>query len=336
MTGGDRGVYTAKNGLVAVIAWCLVIVFGFILFLFSLYMASILAGSSVGEGLGGFLLIAYMFASSGIVVLLPLIMLSSFFLRRRVSIFFAHIKTALSAGAVIYMIAMLFVVIATYSAMMQDSSDTGGVGIRCTTLDDQYREAVFAMVPVGTDVGSGSAFAVGDTSTLLTAYHVVEGASEVYASWTTGKVGIEIIDVAPEFDLALLKIDEPVQGYLNLSSDYEVTDELYTYGWPGNAFTAGQASVSKGVVSRVLSADDLRLNGSDAPNDLEIIQTDAAVNPGNFGGPLMNNCGVIGIAQSVSDSSELHRYIGVASEQGISFSISAKTAAKRFNLPISE
>ncbi|MFZ1360969.1 MAG: serine protease [Candidatus Saccharimonadales bacterium] len=204
----------------------------------------------------------------------------------------------------------------------------------CSSLGNQYETARSAVVPIATDKGIGTAFAVQNQHTLLTAYHVIEEANEIYANWASGRVNISVKDAAPEYDLALLTIEKPVDNFMVLSSHYETTDMLYALGWPGNAFNAGQASVSGGIVSRTLSNSDLKLNSPETPPGLEIVQTDAAVNPGNSGGPVINYCGVIGVAQSISDSSATHEYIGVVSEQGISYAISSKTAAQRFNLPI--
>lgn len=101
---------------------------------------------------------------------------------------------------------------------------------------------------------------------------------------------------------------------------------VYAVGWPSNAFTAGHASVSGGIVSRVLDAESLKLNSEDRalPPHLRIVQTDATINPGNSGGPLLNKCSVIGVITSQSDSQSFSQF-GLVSEQNINYAVSSET-----------
>lgn len=200
-------------------------------------------------------------------------------------------------------------------------------------MEDQLTTAQNATYPIATDKGTGTAFAVRPDGTLLTAYHVVEGAQRVYVNYVNEEIPLSIVDTSPEYDLAVLKMDRPTKTYLKLISNYKVSDKLYAMGYPGNTFTAGQATLSSGILSRILENSDLKLNNANTPDGLEIIQTDTAVNPGNSGGPIFNKCGVVGVVGSKSDRNQLEEY-GIASEEGISFAISSKSAASRFALPI--
>ena len=175
--------------------------------------------------------------------------------------------------------------------------------------------------PIGTDRGFGTGFAIDDSGNIVTAYHVVEGANEVYLNFASGKVKATVVRTAPEHDLALINAKAPIATYVDLVTDYQVTQDVYALGWPGNTFTAGSSSVSKGIVSRVISSDDVNQE-YDAPENFKLIQTDAAINPGNSGGPLMNSCGVIGAVLAKSDSQLLQDY-GISSEEGISYIITA-------------
>ncbi len=325
--------YSTKEVLIAIAAWIVVPTFGLFLCVLSIYFAGAFAEGGDNAQLSG-VRAGYVFSSSGILILVPLILLCGYVMRRRWSVFARQARTVFCVGVIIYGGALVITATMALTGYASLSSDQPKNA--CTTLQEQYQAASRAVVPIATDKSTGTAFAVRDGSTLITAYHVIKDAKEVYATWTSGRVNISIISAAPEYDLALLKIDTPVDTFLSLSSVYDVTDDLYVLGWPGNTFTAGQASVSKGVVSRILTNDDLKLNSNETPAGLEIIQTDAAVNPGNSGGPVIGRCGVIGVAQSISDSSELHEYVGVVSEQGISYAISAKTASEKLALPLVE
>lgn len=259
--------------------------------------------------------------------------------RRRTSLFFGYAISPLQLGVVINVIIFLVALVSAIVSLVYSSENTNnasdnGNTVSCRPLKDQISKIQQATVPIATEIATGTAFAVQDGYTLLTAYHVVEGAKKVYANYADGEVSVKVVAAAPELDLALLRISEPQTDYLELSSTYQVGDAVYSNGFPGNTFDAGQASLAGGIVSRYLSNDDLRMNYEDTPKGLAMIQTDAAINPGNSGGALVAECGVIGIVVSVSSSDSSLRRYGIRSEEGIGFAVSAETAAKRFNLHI--
>lgn len=221
------------------------------------------------------------------------------------------------------------------SSSSHPSSGTALQSTTCTTPKQQLQAAGDAIIPIDTDLGSGTGFAIDDQGYVVTAYHVIKGASQLYSNYDTGRVALQVVKTAPDYDLALLKIATPPKHHFNLTANYSLLDDVYVYGYPGNAFTAGGPSVSEGIISRVLSTSDLRLNGPGVPAGLEILQTDAAINGGNSGGPMVNGCGVVGVVQSTSDSSGLYKYIGIGSEEGIGYATSSKTIATVLELPIS-
>lgn len=231
-------------------------------------------------------------------------------------------------GFILYLVIGLWSFAGIYNAKLSKLD-----GNSCSTLVDQLKLANGAIMPIGTNLGTGTAFAIDGNGTYLTAYHVIDGASRVYKNLTTGEEALTVQGIAPEYDIAVLKSEKPSPVYLKLTSRYNLADQAYAYGYPGNAFTAGGPSVSSGLISRILTNDDLKLTDNDIPAGLEMVQTDAAVNPGNSGGPLINKCGVVGIISATSDKNDLQDY-GIVSEQGISYAVSAVTAATRFGLEI--
>ncbi|HTK39746.1 MAG TPA: trypsin-like peptidase domain-containing protein [Patescibacteria group bacterium] len=244
--------------------------------------------------------------------------------RYRTKTYIFHLRIGLFIGIGIYALMFLAAIAADISPQKASELDV------CTSPRDQYMSRGDAIVPISTDLGSGTGFAIDSKGTILTAYHVVKGAKSINASYSSGEQKMKLIDKAPQYDLALLKLSKPTSSYFILSDTYTTGDNVFAYGYPGNSLTAGPPSLSTGIVSRVVDIASLRMTVQSAPDGLELIQTDAAINPGNSGGPLIGGCGVIGIVSFVSDTSALHKYTGSVSEQNIGFAISARTAEAAF------
>ncbi len=134
----------------------------------------------------------------------------------------------------------------------------------------------------------GSGFIYTEDGYIITANHVVEGASEVVVHLSDRRVfDAEIVGKDPQSDVALLKIDAENLPTLKLgsSSDLKVGEWVLAIGSPFGF----DHSVTAGIVSA---------KGRSLPSEnyVPFIQTDVAINPGNSGGPLLNLDGeVIGI-----------------------------------------
>lgn len=317
----------SRAGLV-ILGFIAVIIFGFVSLLASLMLSGAFGHDLVFDGAAA--RYAIMVGFFGLIILLILML----FMRRpgKPGAFRGSFMVGLQIGVVLYALILAGGAV----GFVGDNSTQRADGSCSTDVRGQLYMMEQSVVPIGTDKGRGTAFAVGDSSTLLTAYHVVEGVERVYINYISGETPVAVIRVSPEADLALLKADRPLGGYLNLTSQYDLGDDLFVLGYPSNALAAGQASLSRGVLSRVIDNGVLRSNARGEPilSTLEMVQTDATVNPGNSGGPLINRCGVVGVISSKSDSAQLSDYIGITSEQGINFAISSKTAAQEFGLDI--
>lgn len=201
-------------------------------------------------------------------------------------------------------------------------------------INGTLRSVVANTLPILSKTGSGTGFMIGEDGLILTAHHVVGDDSEPEINLASGKIKTKLIKSSEEFDLALLKIvgDRSTLGLaykLPLVESYQLGDDVYSVGYPGNTFTAGSASLSKGIISRILTNNQLSLTNKDLPFDLELVQFDAPVNPGNSGGPLLNKCGVVGVVIAISTS---NIYDGLPRDEGISFAVSSKTVKKIFAL----
>lgn len=138
-------------------------------------------------------------------------------------------------------------------------------------------------------IAYGSGFAIEDPTEglILTNSHVIEGAHKIKV-WI-GFDGKELIDASvfaqyPDEDIALIKVDYDFPYKVQLSNSDEVkdADTLYAVGWANDS--TGEPTITKGILSRRIKDDGF-----------EILQTDASINLGNSGGPLINKCGVVGI-----------------------------------------
>jgi len=184
----------------------------------------------------------------------------------------------------------------------------------------------------GRSLGSGSGFVIDTKGNIVTNNHVVRGAADIEVAFTTGlKTRGKILGTDATADIAVIKVDVPPEQLtvvaLGESDKVQVGQRVVAIGNPFGL----RSSMSLGIISglgRTLSGDSQTTAGVNfsAP---DIIQTDAAVNPGNSGGPLLNLKGeVIGVNKAiVSQTGE---------NSGVGFAVSSNTVKKIVPSLISE
>lgn len=158
--------------------------------------------------------------------------------------------------------------------------------------------------------GSGSGIVYDREGHIITNYHVIEGAEELFVTLPDeSTVPAEVIGSDPSVDLAVIKVETDLDLLapvpLGESEDLRVGQFVVAIGNPFGL----ERTLTVGVVSalgRVIQSPDESFIG-------EIIQTDAAINPGNSGGPLLDLSGrIIGVNTAIFSPSQASAGIGFA------------------------
>ena len=165
------------------------------------------------------------------------------------------------------------------------------------------------------NTAQGSGFVVDEKGHIVTNQHVVAGASSISVSfWNGAELNAEVVGTDPSTDLAVLRVDasrallEPLR--FADSGAVEVGDPVLAFGSPFGL----EGTVTSGIVSALHRE-------MTAPNTYLItdtIQTDAAINHGNSGGPLLDRRGrVIGVNAQIESES--------GGSDGVGFAIPSNT-----------
>ena len=202
---------------------------------------------------------------------------------------------------------------------------------------------------------SGSGFLIDKAGHIVTNYHVIEGAREVQVNFSgDDRMDAKVVGSDPSSDIAVLQIDAQARALTPLllgdSETVRVGDAVIAIGNP--------FSLERTVTAGIVSALQRRIT---APNGFaidEVIQTDAAINRGNSGGPLLNADGrVIGVNAQIETETGGNVGIGFAipintvkevvsqliesgkvehAYLGVEMATIDETLAETFNLPVDQ
>jgi S1-C subfamily serine protease len=170
----------------------------------------------------------------------------------------------------------------------------------------------------------GSGFVIDKDGHILTNYHVVENARSVRVSFSNrDNVKAEIVGVDPSTDVAVLKVDTKASALTPLplgnSDAVRVGDPVVAIGNP--------FGLDRSVTAGIVSALQREISNAVGTSIDHVIQTDAPINSGNSGGPLLNSRGqVVGINTAIETGNSFER-----GNVGIGFAIPINTAKKVAN-----
>ncbi len=185
--------------------------------------------------------------------------------------------------------------------ILQDREELMSLGFQLGSIDEEFdllkasagedfsgivESGVKSVVSIITDVGQGTGFIISDEGYIVTNAHVLVGGKKVNAITSDQQIiSAQLLGYNSNFDVALLKISGNYNSLtLADSDDVAIGEKVIAIGNPYGL----QFSVSQGIVSAVHRPG---ISGENV-----YIQTDAALNQGNSGGPLINKKGeVIGI-----------------------------------------
>ena len=160
----------------------------------------------------------------------------------------------------------------------------------------------------GTGVGTG--VVIVDKGVILTNLHVVIGAARIKVRFDDGTESeATIIGARPEHDLAVLQAktvpDDLVSATLRSTSDLAIGDQVVAVGYPFGIGPSASSGVVSGLKREYRSPEGKRILTN-------LIQFDAAANPGNSGGPLVTAGGeVVGIVTGILNPTDQRVFIGI-------------------------
>ena len=183
-----------------------------------------------------------------------------------------------------------------------------------TRVVEDYFAGTLQEVPAG----SGSGFVWDDKGTIVTNFHVVDGARSVTVTFHDQETfEAKVVGLDPRKDIAVLKVEAPAKLLVPLkvakAEELEVGQKAIAIGNP--------FGLDHTLTTGVISALGRQVQGAGGVSIRDMIQTDAAINPGNSGGPLLDSAGqLIGMNTMI--------YSKTGSSAGIGFAVPISTIGR--------
>ena len=217
----------------------------------------------------------------------------------------------------------------TTAAAIYASDAQGVVSVRATSTPSEGGEGPLGGEQSAARVDTGSGIVLNGGGEILTNDHVVDGAGSITVSLdgsSSRRRRARVVGQSRSLDLAVLRIDttglhlHPLR--IAASSGVQVGDPAYAIGNPfGLDWT---------LTTGIISALNRQIKAPDGSAIEHVLQTDAALNPGNSGGPLIDAAGsVIGVNSQIASASTPTS--GQAGSNGVGFAISSNTVRGYLN-----
>lgn len=181
---------------------------------------------------------------------------------------------------------------------------------RSGVQDDTSNAFPFDTPQLQPEQALGSGFVLDKAGHIVTNYHVIEGATEIEVSFSNNdSMSAKVVGSDPSSDIAVLKVDASTRALTPLelgdSDSVQVGDGVVAIGNP--------LGLERTATAGIVSALHRGLRAPDGAAIDEVIQTDAPINQGNSGGPLLNARGaVIGVNSQISTAGGGTGNIGIA------------------------
>jgi S1-C subfamily serine protease len=176
------------------------------------------------------------------------------------------------------------------------------------------------------DRGVGTGVVIVDNGTILTNLHVVYGARRIKVTFADGlEADADIVGLQPQHDLAVLKArkipDDLIAATMRSTGDLAPGDRVTAVGFPFGIGPSASHGVVSGLKREFRSPEGQRILTN-------LIQFDAAANPGNSGGPLVTDDGeVVGIVTAIYNPTSERFFVGIG------FAVPIENAAQAAGLP---
>lgn len=197
------------------------------------------------------------------------------------------------------------------------------VGLTCNVQNKPDKEEVYR-------VASGTGFFVSDNGYVVTNQHVIDGCTETRVHSREKTLPSSLIAKDAQNDLALLQVDFTPSQFFRLSEENpSLLQEIIAAGYPFGNRISNSIKVTRGIVSATAGLGD----------NVSQIQIDAALQPGNSGGPIIDEGGsVVGVAVAKLDAEYTLENFGTLPENtnfGIKVSV-VKSLLESNNVPFEE
>jgi S1-C subfamily serine protease len=211
----------------------------------------------------------------------------------------------------------------------QTSAAPSGTG--AMSINEIYEEAAPGVVQINATPGSttpdpffgqspalGSGFIVDKAGHIVTNYHVIESGDEIHVGFSNqDTVVAEIVGTDPSTDLAVLKVETDASALTPLplgdSNDVRVGDPVVAIGNPFGLDRTATAGIVSALQRYIQAPNRFTID--------HVIQTDAPINSGNSGGPLLNMQGeVIGVNTQIETGNT-----GAMGNVGVGFAVPSNT-----------